>query len=315
MTHSRRNVVGLFLVLFFWNANLPTFANEDLTNTDFLTIHFTHSPRGVKWNSPNALAASVLRNTIAPVKGSRHSIGHVRVELKCGDTYLMTGMTNEFGRDTTDAVLKEGYGLGVVLRTYRGKLEVTDEVLPKQQELLKTGRASFVKFFINPTTCDRLVQYLKEYKENGYDKMYSGLHAFPLNRQGSGCSAFGASFLELSGLQIPEFEEKWMRHDIILPHRFIGDPEQGKKVNFFRVLFAIRSSWGETDDDGVRISFWDPDRMHRWTKRTYLEAAQGSFESSRFPWPLMGLEKIGKGRGLIFDARSVATPSGPIFKN
>lgn len=300
-----------FIVPFLLATTAPTVYAQS-----YLTLHFTHSPRGIDWKNPQTLAVSVLRNTIAPVRASRHAIGHVRIELKCGDSYLMTGMTNKYGSDTRDAVLKDGYGLGVVLKTYRGELEQTEKIFSKQQKLLEIGRASFIKFLIKDSTCDRLHEYLKEYKENGYDQMYSGLHAFPLYRQGSGCSAFGASFLELSGLQIPEFEDKWMRHNLILPYQYIGNPAEGKKLNFFKLLFSLRARWGSNDSDGVKITFWDPDLMHNWIVKTHKTLTNNpSLAEGRFPWPLVKLQRIKKGRGMIFDARSIPTPTGPIFKN
>ena len=291
--------LGILFSIFSANS----FSNE-------LLLHFIPSPAGVDWKTPSTLAGSVLLNQVAPYHGGeRHEIGHVYEELTCGDQHLFLGMTTVGNSEERDLIFKEEYGLGILFHDFQGMMDDPVAAATDIAGMEATGRSNFVRFLISDSTCERLLEYLSEFQANHYDQIYAGLNGRPLDRQGSGCSAFAASFLELSGLQIPEFESGWMS-TYVVPYKFIGGPITNARVNYLKILFSFESRWLANPDDGYLTNFWDPEKMHAWTAKLYRDLEQN--QPRDFPWsakPVM----IDHSVGIEFDATNIPTPTGPIF--
>jgi hypothetical protein len=294
----------LFFVLGSWM--IPHASAQELT------LHFIPSPTGVNWKSPQTLAVSVIKNQFSKHAGlERHEIGHVYVELNCGQNPIFTGMTTSSDTEERDALLKYGYGLGLVFKTYSGKLDDNEFVKTDLASQQAAGRSSFARFLISASTCSRLENYLTEFKARGYDKVYAGLNARPLDGEGSGCSAFGMSFLELAGIQTPEMEDEWM-HSYIFPRKFVGGPLTDKKVSILRILFAFGSKWDkDLRKDGFSTVFWDPELMDNWTRNSVSNLENQ--EAQEFAYPARVLYQD-QSPGIEFDARNVPTPTDEIFR-
>lgn len=295
---------SITLVAFSVAASSASAKNE-------LTLHFIPSPKGINWSRPKTLAESTLLNQVAKVNGGkRAAIGHVYVEMNCGDTHFFTGATDIGNSQELKALFVDGYGLGVMLKNYIGVLNDSAEAERDLDELHLTGRSNFLRFQVSAPTCARLLGYLEEYKTRGYDKIYGGLNARPRRGEGSGCSAFGASFLELAGILSPEFEESFTRTHI-LPRRFVGGEFTGRRVSFLKILFDDKAKWDkDLSRGGFLIHFYDPERMHGW-----VAAAAKSLQTDpdrRFPWPGW-VSYLGRSVGVTFDATQVSTPTDPIF--
>lgn len=293
------------LILFFLLLLLAPQARAK----DHLTLHFIPAPVRTDWSTPRTLASSAVRNLIHRFHGgSRHGIGHLYVELECGGQFLVTGSTS-IGNLDRENVLRHDYGLGVLFEKQPGMLEETEHVLKDLQSLHRTGRSNFLEFLISPDTCARLTRYLKEYRERGYDRIYGDINSRPLRGENAGCTAFGMSFLELAGLQHSEFERQWTQH-LIVPRKFIGGPETGRRVPLLRILTDLHARWDrDLSEGGLPIDFWDPEKMVGWTRIAFDDLRRGA---RVFPWPAI-LAKRGRSRGIRFDARRVPTPQGPIF--
>jgi len=281
-------------------------------HSDQITLHFIKAPSPTRWTTPRSLTLSALRNQVARVpSGQRHSIGHVYAELECGSRHHFSGVTSTGNTEERRAIFLEGYGLGVVLKNYAGKFDTEDYIQRDLNSMFETGRSNLVRFKISPRTCSRLETYLKEYEERGYHHIYAGLNARPLRGESSGCSAFGMSFLELAGLQDPEFESNWKTYRI-LPRKLVGGPLTGKKVSLIKILRQIPSRWDSNlTQGGFPVDFWDPEKMHGWTELAARDLMSGA--NRRFPWPA-SLIRVQKSVGVVFDATQVPTPEGPIFQ-
>lgn len=276
-----------------------------------LTLHFVPSPKGINWSRPKALVDSTLLNQVAKVKaGKRAAIGHVYVEMNCGGTHFFTGATDVGYRQEKKALFRDGYGLGVMLKTYVGILNDSAEAEKDLSEMHVTGRSNFLRFLISTPTCARLLEYFKEYQARGYDKLYGGLNARPRRGEGSGCSAFGASFLELAGVLAPEFEEGFTR-TLILPRRFVGGVFTRKRVSFLKLFFAFKVKWDrDLSKGGFLVHFYDPERMYDWVTNA-VQSLQTNPDRT-FPWPGW-ISYRGQSEGVTFDATEVLTPTDPIF--
>lgn len=289
------------LILF----STPVFANE-------LTLYFIHSPVNLNWSTPQSLTASTVKNSIIPKSlGGGYSIGHVYEEINCPGlgVHEFTGQTSSTDIDN-ERVLKLGWALGAMLATEPGLLDPTDHVKKSLIPLYKNGRVSILKMAISENACQRIVDYLTEYRALGLDKIYAGLHARPLYKEGSGCSAFGASVMEVAGLILPEQYKAWTYH-LGVPYKYIGGPRTGKKIHVAQMLAAFNSQWTEKSepDKGIWIDFYDPSLMYNWVKKTHKKIKKGqtnyNFQTEAF--------MRGNAKGVYFDMTDFETPSGPIF--
>ena len=282
------------------------------SHADSITLHFIPSPAGINWTKPDTLAYSTVLNQVARYHGGkRHEIGHVYEELNCGARHFFTDVTSVSNSEEQKDILKLQYGLGIVLTTFQGTMDSSQDIEADLNSMHETGRSSFMKFLVSSESCARMLNYYDEYIARGYDHTYSGLNARPRDGQGSGCSAFAMSFLQLAGLQIPYFEQQWMR-SIIMPRRFIGGPLTGNKVSILKILLAFSAEWdNDLSDGGTLVNAWDPELMNSWVRNaSHLLHREGVL--SDLPWATTP-SVIANSPGLMVDASHVPTPTDPIF--
>lgn len=262
-----------------------------------LTLYILPSPKGMDWSSPFSLASSAASNLMT---GDKRFIGHVLVGLECPGRSELTGMTaDKF--DYVNQLLWQNRGFGVFWHSFPGRLETKDELTPELNEMVSTGRGSFVRFLLSEGQCARLGKYLTEYRENNVGRHY-GLAHRPLHAEGAGCSAFAVSFVEAAGLLDTTMREGWQNFANI-PPQLLGPPVREESVSFFKILLS-GSSWAKENSPHTKIIFWDPDRMNRWVQEQ-LKA------------PLMGAKPhvLGKLQGLLIDKSSWPVPEHPIWRN
>lgn len=252
-------------------------------HADELKLHFMHSPLGVNWSSPWHLAVSTLKNQIAPVGKKRaYSISHVFVELKCDSQgkHLFRGMTSAPGTEDRDLVFKEKYGLGTMFHSYKGVLEKDQSIVNDLAPYEGHKRHSELSIKVSAAACERMIAYVDEYEALGYGNMYSGLQADPLKREGSGCSAFGVSFMRVAGLMDESITKNWIE-SIDIPTRLIGGPMTGKKVSIFYILTHPGAHWNNKEKH-VHLNAWNPEKMHSWVGKTYKQIREGQYGGK---WP------------------------------
>lgn len=234
---------------------------------------------------------------------SRRSIGHVSVELRVnGELRFLTGMS-QVGKNKQSAELlfAKSRGLGVLFHDFKGRLETSEELLPELEKRFRSGKLSFITFQLNAITASRVERYLREYRENGGHEHY-GLPNRPLYGEGAGCSAFGASFLEVAGVLDPLYREKWTRL-IRVPRAFVGDSKAGRKVSILKVLQC--RAWATESEPHESVFFWDPDLMHQWVIATW-DACRTSNDSNR--------ASKKNARGLLLNRTEVVAPEEPIWR-
>jgi hypothetical protein len=266
-----------------------------------LVLFFYPSP-GLNWSTPKALTITTTKNKLL---GLPRGIGHVSVLVRTPEKTVLTGMTQSRKNEGRLEVLFRGYGLGILLHNFSGALEDGERLAPELvARSRKPGKLSYLRISTNPQAAQRLLRYLEEFRKQGYDGWY-GMKNRPLHGEGSGCSAFGASFLELCGLLRDEYAREWTR-TFNIPHALIGGPKTGRKVS---VLSLIRGAdrWAEENEPHEKGFFWDPDLMHDWLVRTHGVAKNGHPEFSAEEW--------NQARGIHYDGQAVIPPDGAIFKH
>ncbi len=267
-----------------------------------LVLFFYPSP-GLNWMNPKGLTYTTTRNKLL---GRPRAIGHVTILVRSPDGFFLTGMTQLLQNEGRREVLFGGYGLGILLHNFKGALEKQEKLIPElEKRSLKPGWLSYFRVATNEKTNARLREYLEAYKKNNYDAYY-GMKNRPLCGEGSGCSAFAASFLETAGILSNEFRREWTRH-FNIPHDLIGGPITGKKVS---VIDVIRRAdrWAQENEPHEKGFFWDPDLMHAWLVRTHdREIRNPSGEFIPETWNASA--------GIAWDMSAQSPPTGKIFQH
>jgi hypothetical protein len=203
--------------------------------------------------------------------------------------------------DYLKQLLLENRGLGILYHSFAGALEDKNEVRKELDRFLQDGYVNFVKFKLNAGQCQRIVSYLEEYRSKDVGRYY-GLANRPLFAEGAGCSAFGASFLEVAGIMEQEILEAWS-HTILIPLDYAGPPLRDEGVNLIRLMLGAHS-WAKADEPHKKLFFWEPDRMYQWVnKKIQMKDKQ----------PVEIIE-MARSKGIGFDRSEWPVPEGPIWK-
>lgn len=264
---------------------------------DHLTLYFTPSPKGIDWRTPSSLLWSAIQNRLT---GDKRFIGHVYVELNCGEKNELTGMTSG-NFDYIHQLLWESRGFGIFYHSFEGKLEEKSELRPELDERLKSGQVNFSRYLISAGHCERLTTYLKEFREHKVYRHYGLVHR-PLYAEGAGCSAYGVSFLEVAGLLDVETKESW-ENFVNIPYEYLGPPARDEKVSLIKLLL-FSSEWVPENKNHKKLVFWDPDRMHKVVKdRVSKSLPIGTT-----------LLKLENSQGLLIDKKAWPVPEHPIWR-
>lgn len=260
-----------------------------------LTLYFIPSPSGMDWSTPSSLVRTAARNKFS---FRSHFMGHVWVELKCGSVHELTGMTDRHP-DYLYQLVVEQRGLGILYHSFDGRLENKEDIQGEMPELFQEGRINFVTFLLNSSQCQRASLYLNQYRSFNVGRFY-GLAHRPRFGEGSGCSAFGASFPEVLGFIDQGTREAWSQ-TVNIPLDLAGQPVTNEKVGLHKFIFGAKS-WAQEDQKHRKLFFWDPDKMFQWVKKKILEKHSD-----------IAIKKIGNSEGIILDKRIYPSPSAPVW--
>jgi hypothetical protein len=272
-----------------------------------LTLYFIPSPYGLDWTNPTTLARTIVKNKVLP--GSRF-MGHVNIELKYTtsageDVDILTGMRAK-KMNAPELLFKKKMGMGILYHSFDGHLETKEELVPELSKYFKIGnkKINFATFKLNIDVCERISEYLAKYAQNEHHKYY-GLYNRPLHGEGGGCSAFGASFLEVAGILDDEHREHWT-HTYKVPKHLVGGENSEHSPNFLKI-YLQNHTWANEGDPHHMIFFWDPDKMHAWVENKIKDFNHGPSDYS--------LDKIENSTGIVFDYTHVEKPNDEIFKH
>ncbi len=281
------------LILMLLSTNL-------MANTEsHLTIYFIPSPLGMDWSSPANIAFSALKNRLS---FKSYFMGHVFVELNCNGKKELTGMVGK-NFDYLTQLLIHNRGLAVLYHSFDGQLEHKADVEQELKDFTAEGdRINFIQYVLNEGQCNRAQTYLNEYREKNVGRYY-GLANRPLYAEGSGCSAFGASFVEVVGVMDLDVKDAWTQ-SINIPLAFAGPPLQEKGVSLLKLMFD-GVSWAKENEPHQKLMFWSPDRMYDWVN---LKISKNKTEK------FYAIKQMGKAKGVVIDKSFLPAPSGPIWQ-
>ena len=235
------------------------------SDSNYITLYSIASPYGVDWSNPRSVLFSQLKNNLTY---HARKLGHINVHLQCqGQEEQLTGMTSQT-MDSKKRLILYGAGFGILWHSFDGSLETSKESLKHElPEYVKEDRLSFFRAKISNSTCAKLSRYLKEYREMNVEKAY-GLVNRPRHKEGAGCTAFAASFLDVAKMAA---ETTPWQVDLLVPDKLLGIPINDRYVPLWDVLFTNR--WANEDEPHKKIRFWDPDLFQQWILKTREEIA------------------------------------------
>ena len=214
-------------------AGTPTAPAEACEPAGTLTLFAIPPPLALDWSTPNQLLSSVIASRSAAtdlVKAGdaamTHSIGHVNVQLDCGDLSIpLTGQTDTGGSEDWQAGTD---GAGLLLRDTPGALDAMADIGDPADTAADiaareaSGHLTRVSFRVNRAMCQRLKSFVDEYVARGAYHHYDGA-ARARRFEGAGCAIFGAGVVDVGGLlRRSLMTPAWARTEMIGSAR-IGD--------------------------------------------------------------------------------------------
>jgi hypothetical protein len=325
------------LKLFFFSC-LFSFSSQ-LKAENSLTLFVATPPKKLSWKNPSSLLWSTLRSGF---KSNFFSIGHAMIHLQCDSTKNSiavnetTGVTSTEDSDDKDLVIEDGIGMGILFHTFEGELNSPSYVMKRLEMASELqNRLSTFKILVNEKTCQRLATYIKEYKEKRVDSRY-GLSLRPRRAEGSGCTAFGASFFEIAGFLTSEIKKAWSV-EINVQESLIGEPSANKKVSIDEILFSEKGqSWAKNGEPSRHLVVYDTQLFDQWIRKIWNNRSKSlptgySVDQKNYkkwhkriwievqaPGTPEGWEEANVSNGVVslqYDARSIPTPEESIWIN
>jgi hypothetical protein len=280
-----------------------------------LTVYLIPAKVPYDWSSPDALLHSYFKNFKRNIFSKNgYILGHAFVQLSAGsaENDILTGMRSVDRKSQRHLVLGEHYGLSILGTALPGELDEQHSLGKKVERYLQQGKIAFIRMLISREAYDRMMAYYASYKLR-LDSLgnpglcYGGAFWPRYYGEGSGCSAFAISFMDLAGLFRSEYS-KWKVY-INIPDDLLGGPcNNGNEVR----LKDIRKSdgWGKAPEkEGTGYEpFWlyDPTLMYEWVLKTYEQ--DDSVEKTA-----IRKVNIERSKGIEIDARHIPLPDESIF--
>ena len=212
-----------------------------------------------RWRHPHSLLVSTIRNYyFSPRQKPVRLIGHMVIELKNDSSTTLTAIESDDIAVLSKAIKKEKIGLGVFFKPVPGHLEKNGVLQAELDNRILESKAAFITFKISDSAYQYLMLYVDSFKLRGYDKLYNGLNS-PRTGEGSGCTAYGISFLELINALDPEYTKHWAVKAQV-PEKLIGDGK--KKVSIWRIFFSFH--WARKNEPSRYLQLYEPYLVYQW---------------------------------------------------
>jgi hypothetical protein len=238
-----------------------------------LTVFVMNSIKPLNWESPSTLVRSTIKGYKAKLLHHRqYLLGHMIVRLESplvgGTKY--TAMVSVSMREKRVLMLKEQIGLGILGVAMDGKLDSDKDIIKDLKVFLHLGKLAYVKYKISEESAKKIILFMEGFSrsENGDpppSNYYGGAFWPRYFNEGSGCTAYGMSIVDVAGL-IGEEHNNW-KVDVNIPMDLVGgELNQGKKVSRREILrsktWVVRDSTPE--QVYIHFSIYDPTLVFDW---------------------------------------------------
>lgn len=275
-----KTTIGFFALCMFAIFSFPIRAQDSIPlNEDkhVLTIFVIKSIKPILWESPSALVKSTTKGYKAKLLHQRqYLLEHLVVRLESplvgGSKY--SAMISTSMKEKRELMLKEKIGLGILGVAMGGKLDSESDIKKDLKLFSRLGKLAYVKYHINEEAAHKIVHFMEGFSRSDEGKppassYYGGAFWPRYEDEGSGCSAYGMSMVDIAGL-IGEEHEDW-KVEVNIPMELVGgELNHNQKVS--RKEIKKHDSWASTNDSSlsahIPFSIYDPSMVFDWVIKT-----------------------------------------------
>ena len=273
-----------FITLFFVLLQFQVLvAQTDSVNTGIdhdLTIYVIPEVSPIEWVNPSVLFKTTIKCYLkAALRKHYYVIGHIisRIRSPLLDSAVYIAMNGALQSEKVEYVIKKKVGLGVFGSTIKGRIEPVDHIHKGLELYGKRGKIAYLKFKINEEAVQRLIEFVRYYQQKNEtglapSEYYNGALWPRYEKEGSGCSAFGVTLLDIANVLPSEAKNEWII-SVDVPLELIGGEfNNNKKVKLGSILKT--KSWykgdGKEGVDFVNYSVYDPGLIFNWVNNKRL---------------------------------------------
>lgn len=328
---------GLLICLLY----LAPFAaqSDEAANANQITLFFYHPPLNYDWSSPTAAAQSGLHsyltmelykfwpnetpacpsgnncgNTKSGYWPATHQLGHTNLHLQCeGFSDFWGGLTSAPGESDLKEVMGGG-GTEVVWIEHKGRLFTEEEIRNESPQFYHNGRMNMLTIKVSPQTCQRMMNYITEFKQKTNNHpIFGGLATRARFGRGAGCTEFAVSFLDVGGLLDADMEMSWSR-DIFVPYSLVRTVNHPTAVTVKDMgLLGKKTSWADPQDPtAIHLHFYDPELANEWLHKVARGQVHPEGLAEVYTEPSSGPNPTTVTH-VILDKRDAPTPTDPLW--
>jgi hypothetical protein len=313
--HLKRHIITIISACVFIGINSIHAQNTTSGKLSHeITIYAIPTLYPLDWTSPSTLYTS-MKSCYFKTIGipDNYLLGHIAVRISTPQLSkpLLIAMTSADPMEKVDLVLKQKVGYGILGAVMKGRLESEKELEHKLKVYAMRKKLAFLKFRVSEQATKRILQFIDVFSSKMNDhqapcNFYSGAFWPRYHMEGSGCSAFGMSLLDVAQV-IPDVAEQWVIR-INVQKNLIGGEYNNKKRIANRLLKRTHQ-WhdgsGEVNIDYVPYFVYEPSIMFDWIVNN-----QNTDDASFTPIVENGVP------GIMFDKSEIPTDlNEPIFYN
>lgn len=237
-----------------------------------LTLYVIPPSKPLEWDTPKNLYKSAMASYVSTIfKKDKAFMGHVFVKLSSPllDEPFYGGMTRKKPKEQRQYVLKDRIGFSVLGMPVEGWMETKEELLDYIDYYQKKDKLSFISYKINEAAAQKIIDFIGYFTTRFDDEhapcdFYGGAFWPGYFYEGSGCTAFGLTLLEIAEIEGNEMQ-KWLR-SFTIPGELIGGIyNDGKKIRRQTILNS--KSWADNRDSTgffIDFSIYDPQLIYEW---------------------------------------------------
>lgn len=275
-----KTTIGIFAPFVFAVLSLTTHSQDSIPSVEdkhVLTIFVMKSIKPILWESPAALVKSTTKGYKAKLLHHRqYLLGHLvaRLESPLVGGSMYTAMISTSMKEKRELMLKEKIGLGILGVAMGGKLDSESDIKKDIKLFSRLGKLAYVKYHINEEAAHKIVHFMEGFNRSDEGKppasnYYGGAFWPRYQNEGSGCSAYGMSMVDIAGI-IGDEHEDW-KVEVNIPMELVGgELNHDKKVS--RKEIKKHDSWALNNDSSlsafIPFSIYDPSMVFDWVIKT-----------------------------------------------
>lgn len=285
--YTSLKILAVFIVFVLMKDNVYGRSRLKYDNSSIheLSIYVIPSMYPFDWTSPASLYKSVKSCFLKTIHyRTNYLMGHIIVEVKSPslEKPVYVAQMSSSMKEKREMIFKEKAGFAIIGAVLQGKMETEKEIKHAFKVYAKRKKLAFIKYSISDEAFERVMSFINHYsgKENpNYTPFinYGGAFWPRYKEEGSGCSAFGMTVLELVNLLPEHHTEAWQYNNKIPINLVGGRYNNGHQVTISDIKNA--TEWyhgaGDINIDYVLYSVYNPSVIFEWVKTVREQDVEG----------------------------------------